>query len=903
MRRTTRAIKVGLGLALSRFTINISRRMNRALIGLGGLAASAAFAQTQPAPSGARFHFREPKPTTYRVEQQNMAGSAALNWVKAWPENASRYPVQFGSRVALQLQPGTDVHEVLKGSSLKLSRAVAANFFVLEAADAPTALREAQRLAARPEVLVSCPVQRREQMRKHGPYAVRPNDTYFFDQWNLENRAGNGAPLGVDLNVRAAWPITRGQGSIIAVADDGVELTHPEFVLRAANNLHFYFDRGNGSTNALPTDPDDNHSTVVAGLALAEGNNHRGMSGVAPQAQLASWKIFLGNTVSASDEQLMDMYQFHSNVVSVENHSWGKAQNDPTQLSPAALESIGISNAVAFGREGRGVVMVRSAGNGRDNAMNADDDGYANDPRVICVASVRRSGRAASYSNPGACLLVAAPGGDDDIGIFSTDRQGASGYNPSGFGDDFADPDYVFSTSIFGTSFSAPQISGVVALMLSANPKLTWRDVQHILILSARHFDLADPDLKTNGAGFRVSHNVGFGVPDAGQAVALARTWVSRPAAITVTFAANNVQPIPDDALRVLITGTNVPASLQSIPSTPDTGPHADVPTAALPLVDVGLATNTIMASLSGKAALIRRGVNVFSEKIQFAADAGAAFAVVYNTNGTERIPMGGTDFVPIPAVMIDQNSGEALRSYLQTTGTAQAQIQLNAASYSFNVTNTLICEHVGVRVQTDHPRRGDLRITLLSPQGTRSVLQQLNLDDTAGPTDWTYYSTHHFGESSAGAWTVFISDEEPLNTGNVQSIQLIIDGVAITDTDHDGLDDDWERAHFGATLAFGPQDDPDGDGYNNAREQLMGTDPNVAEAPFELDLSPWNEKQARLSWPGLTNRTYEVMEGTNVASPLTVITNLAGRFPQTEWFTPYTNLTGQFFRVRTAAP
>src|SRR5205823_14104309 len=203
------------------------------------------------------------------------------------------------------------------------------------------------------------------------------------------------------------------------------------------------------------------------------------------------------------------------------------------------------------------------------------------DPRAICVAAVRRDyGRAATDSNRGACLLVAAAGGDDDIGIFSTDRQGAAaGYNPGGFGDDFADPDYVFSRSIVGTSFSAPQISGVVALMLSVNPQLTWRDVQHILILSARHFDLADPDLKPNAAGFRVSHNVGFGVPDAGQAVALARTWVNRPAPTTVTLTAMNQQSIPDDGLRVVITNPDsnqpVPSSLAYIPSTPGTGPHA----------------------------------------------------------------------------------------------------------------------------------------------------------------------------------------------------------------------------------------------------------------------------------------------------------------------------------------
>jgi len=77
--------------------------------------------------------------------------------------------------------------------------------------------------------------------------------------------------------------------------------------------------------------------------------------------------------------------------------------------------------------------------------------------------------------------------------------------------------DYVFNGLGFtGTSASAPQVSGVAALMLSVNPNLGWRDVQHILALSSRHFDFADPDVTTNGAGFVVSHNLGYGTPDAG---------------------------------------------------------------------------------------------------------------------------------------------------------------------------------------------------------------------------------------------------------------------------------------------------------------------------------------------------------------------------------------------------
>src|SRR5438477_11811834 len=411
------------------------------IVGVCSFAALPGFAQAPPAAVVARFHFRESRQSYYRVEADLVparATSARPGWVRAWPENGSRFPVEFGSRVGLQLVPGTELRELLTESSLALSRVVASNLFILQAPDVMTALSEAQRLADQPGVLMSCPIRRRLQIRLHGPYSARPDDPYFYDQWNLENRDANGTSVGVDLNLRAAWPVTRGAGTVIAVADDGVELTHPEFVGRASNDLHFYFDGANGSTNAMPADPDDNHSTEVAGLALAEGNNHRGMSGVAPQALLASWKIFLGLSSFATEEQIMDMFQYRSNIVSVENHSWGKGQDDPSQLAPSPWESIGISNALAFGRGGRGVVMVRSAGNGRKGGMNANDDGYANDPRVICVASVRQHGRVATYSNPGACVLVAAPGGDDGVGIFTTDRQGSAGDNPQGAGQAFA---------------------------------------------------------------------------------------------------------------------------------------------------------------------------------------------------------------------------------------------------------------------------------------------------------------------------------------------------------------------------------------------------------------------------------------------------------------------------------
>ena len=139
-------------------------------------------------------------------------------------------------------------------------------------------------------------------------------------------------------------------------------------------------------------------------------------------------------------------------------------------------------------------------------------------------------------------------------------------------------------------------------------------------------------------------------------------------------------------------------------------------------------------------------------------------------------------------------------------------------------MTETLLCEHVGVRIDTDHFARGDIRITLLSPGGTRSVLQSWSTDDSAGPRDWTYYSVHHFYENSAGTWTVAISDLDGKGFGSVKGVSLIVTGVPITDKDLDGLDDTWELRHF-KTLAFGPQDDPDHDGHQFP-EQITETNP-----------------------------------------------------------------------------
>ena len=205
------------------------------------------------------------------------------------------------------------------------------------------------------------------------------------------------------------------------------------------------------------------------------------------------------------------------------------------------------------------------------------------------------------------------------------------------------------------------------------------------------------------------------------------------------------------------------------------------------------------------------------------------------------------------------------------------------------------------MRVQTDHTRRGDLRITLVSPQGTRSVLQSFNLDTSPGPVDWTYWSTHHFFESSAGTWRVFVSDEGPGATGAVQNVTLTIRGTQIADSDRDGLDDIWETENLGS-LATGPKDDPDGDGSCNARERLVGTHPAQIDVPFVVDFNWWDLagfRRTRLTWPGKADHRYEIFSGTNAAT-LTLQTSIPGKFPETEWLELYTGSPAdKFYRVR----
>lgn len=857
------------------------------------------------AQGGEVFRFREPAPAAYEIDppDRNAAPAASAEWMTVRRVGRKASPLEMSRRVVLAVDAGVSQEGLVAGRPLVRVREFAPGIGIWEASDPLTAAQQASELSQLNGVRAAYPVMRREWVL-HTPYASRPKDTLFFRQWHLENRVANYRPRGIDLDVRAAWPITRGAGVTVAVVDNGVDVGHPDLTARAAGQPHFNF--ATATAVALGTAAAD-HGSAVAGLIAATGDNNRGVTGVAPAASLASWVIFTGNGTGpdriVTDDALADMFRYKTDVVGVQNHSWGNGSD--FQLDVDALADAAIATAVTTGRQGRGVVIVRSAGNGREELINAGDDGYASDPRVIAVAAVRQDGRVANYSSPGASILVGGPSGDPRSdgtedpaapNLVTTDRRGAQGYNTtSGEGGDYGQGSSAFN----GTSGSAPLVSGVAALILSARPELGYRDVQQVLALSARHADFLDPDLTTNRAGLLVSHNQGFGVPDAGLAVALAKRWVPLPAKQRVRVARNSQLTIPDDSFRLILVGTGIAADLRNNRVLPSLGLFPNGGTTAVLFDYVGRGNTNLTDGVAGHAVLISGGVNTYADKIQRAAKAGATLAVIFGASGGSDLEiMSGTQFAPIPAVYLGQTEGEALAQSIAGRTDVTARIFTTSASMNLTVTNSLACEHVGVRLRTSHSSRGDLRITLISPKGTRSVLQNPNYDTSAGPEDWTYWSTHHLMEPSAGVWRLQVTDLRQFDSGAILGAELLIDGVAIEDTDADGLDDGWERRWFGG-LDRGPSDDVDGDGLQLVREQHLDLSPVDGPPLFPAQVAIIDGLAVRATFPTQFGRRYLLDYAETLGGTPVVYTNTPGRVGWTEIMVPLQGRDQRWFRIQ----
>ena len=352
-----------------------------------------------------------------------------------------------------------------------------------------------------------------------GAYPIA--DPLYSDQWHLENRGQNGAVPGNDILVQPAWDMGfNGSGVQIAVVDDGLEYVHPDI---APNyNPVGSYDFNQGNPDPAPNTPFDTHGTSVAGVAAARDESTCGV-GAAFRASLAGVQVLSDFTTDALEAQALG---FALNVNDISSNSWGPVDNGSIFGGVGSLALDAIEQGALTGRNGRGTVYVWAGGNGLQNFDYANADAFVSSRYTIGVAATDYTGRQSWYSEPGAALLVNAPSSGDgttnltgsELGITTTDRLGSFGYN--GY------PANLECTNGFGgTSSATPLVSGIVALMLDANPTLTWRDVQHILVETAARNDPTDPGWTANGARYPINHKYGFGRVNAFAAVNLAQNW------------------------------------------------------------------------------------------------------------------------------------------------------------------------------------------------------------------------------------------------------------------------------------------------------------------------------------------------------------------------------------------
>jgi subtilisin family serine protease len=251
--------------------------------------------------------------------------------------------------------------------------------------------------------------------------AMTPNDPYYGSEWHLLTM---GAP--------AAWNATQGTGIIIAILDSGVNGAHPDLKTQMVPGWNFY-DNNSDTSDVF------GHGTLVAGTASAITNNGAGVAGVAGQSKVMPIRITDTNGYGFSSTIVQGLVWASDNGVRVANISFG-----------GAAGILSVQNAAQYMKDKGGLVVV-SAGNTGSEQTTAPTSA------LIPVSATDANDVRTSWSTYGSFVAMSAPG----VSIWTTRREG----------------DYKAAS---GTSFSSPLTAGVVALMMSANPKLSSLDIENL---------------------------------------------------------------------------------------------------------------------------------------------------------------------------------------------------------------------------------------------------------------------------------------------------------------------------------------------------------------------------------------------------------------------------------------
>ncbi|KAF6009149.1 hypothetical protein HII12_003724 [Brettanomyces bruxellensis] len=324
------------------------------------------------------------------------------------------------------------------------------------------------------------------------------DDPQFSQQWHIVNAEFPGE----DVDVVPVWRqnIT-GKGVVTAIIDDGLDFENPD--LAGAFCAEGSWDYNDNTALPRPRLQDDYHGTRCAGeIAAALGNGFCGV-GVAHGSRVSGVRILSGS-LTAEDEAAAMVHALGVN--DIYSCSWGPPDNGRAMDVPDKIVREAILKGVQEGRSGKGALYVFASGNGALHQDSCNFDGYTNSIYSITVTALDHRGLHPQYAESCAAVMVAAYSSGSGAHISTTDfKEGCSARHG-------------------GTSAAAPLAAGLYALVLEANPALTWRDVQQLTVMAAVQVHPEDPGWQDSAIpGRRYSYKFGWGKLDAAKIVAAAR--------------------------------------------------------------------------------------------------------------------------------------------------------------------------------------------------------------------------------------------------------------------------------------------------------------------------------------------------------------------------------------------
>ncbi|KAL5015232.1 hypothetical protein ScPMuIL_009502 [Solemya velum] len=348
------------------------------------------------------------------------------------------------------------------------------------------------------------------------------NDEYYPDQWYIRNTGQSGGVPGLDMNVVPAWKRgMTGKGVIVTIMDDGIDHEHPDlknrYDQRASADFDDKYDR---MDDPMPDkrDKSNSHGTRCAGEVAAEADNGICGVGIAHECSIGGIRLLDGKVTDHMEAKAL---QHENQYVDIYSASWGPTDDGATMEQPREGTVRALADGAQNGRGGKGSIFVWATGNGGDYDDDCSADGYVSNVHTLSVGSLNDRGEMPYFMEVCSSTMIVVPSGGETypgeqngepkIKVVSTDLNGKC------------------TLTFEGTSAAAPLAAGCIALVLQANPELTWRDVQHITVEAARIPNVDDESWKINAANYHTSHKYGFGLMDCGYMVELAQKWKNVP--------------------------------------------------------------------------------------------------------------------------------------------------------------------------------------------------------------------------------------------------------------------------------------------------------------------------------------------------------------------------------------